>query len=233
MGQILHGSARTTEAVRRAIQNSQESIAKLAKRYNLPAAGRQTEPNFILHPGPASWIPTCLLAAGGNNSHYAGGSIGYGNISDDFIEGLEKTASRNNIKINVDDNDLGWKLFAGYNFNQYFGAEFAYVDLGKVEAGIDAAEARTNFVATGAVSVSGEIDGFTFAGVGRYPVTGQLDIFGKVGGFYWDAKVKSNRGFRDVKFIYLPGSESDSGISYVFGLGAEYKITENFSLRPE
>ncbi len=40
MGQILHGSATTTEVVRRAIQNSQESIAKLAKRYNLPAAGR-------------------------------------------------------------------------------------------------------------------------------------------------------------------------------------------------
>ena len=40
MGQLLHGSATTTEVVRRAIQNSQESIAKLAKRYNLPAAGR-------------------------------------------------------------------------------------------------------------------------------------------------------------------------------------------------
>ena len=38
MGQILHGSATTTEVVRRAIQNSQESIAKLAKRYNLNPA---------------------------------------------------------------------------------------------------------------------------------------------------------------------------------------------------
>ncbi len=35
MGQILHGSAKTTEAVRRAIQNSKESIAKLADRYAL------------------------------------------------------------------------------------------------------------------------------------------------------------------------------------------------------
>jgi transposase-like protein len=35
MGQLLHGSARTTAAVRRAIQHSQESIAKLAERYNL------------------------------------------------------------------------------------------------------------------------------------------------------------------------------------------------------
>jgi len=35
MGQILHGCATTTEAVRRAIQNSQESIRTLARQYNL------------------------------------------------------------------------------------------------------------------------------------------------------------------------------------------------------
>jgi transposase InsO family protein len=37
MGQVLHGSARTTAAVRRAIQQSQESIASLAARYALNA----------------------------------------------------------------------------------------------------------------------------------------------------------------------------------------------------
>jgi hypothetical protein len=35
MGQILHGSARTTEAIRRAIQHSQESLRTLAKRYGI------------------------------------------------------------------------------------------------------------------------------------------------------------------------------------------------------
>lgn len=35
MGQVLHGSATTTEAVRRAIQHSQESLRKLAKRYGI------------------------------------------------------------------------------------------------------------------------------------------------------------------------------------------------------
>ena len=35
MGQVLHGSARTTEAIRRAIQNSQESLRVLAKRYGI------------------------------------------------------------------------------------------------------------------------------------------------------------------------------------------------------
>ena len=35
MGQILHGSATTTEAVRRAIQHGQESLRGLAKRYGV------------------------------------------------------------------------------------------------------------------------------------------------------------------------------------------------------
>jgi transposase-like protein len=35
MGQVLHGSATTTEAVRRAIQRSQESLRALSKRYGI------------------------------------------------------------------------------------------------------------------------------------------------------------------------------------------------------
>jgi len=35
MGQILHANARTTEATRREIRNSEESIAKAAVRFNV------------------------------------------------------------------------------------------------------------------------------------------------------------------------------------------------------
>ena len=35
MGQVLHGSATTTEAVRRAIQHSQKSLRALARRYGI------------------------------------------------------------------------------------------------------------------------------------------------------------------------------------------------------
>lgn len=35
MGQVLHGSARTTAAIRRTIQRSQESLSKLAERFDL------------------------------------------------------------------------------------------------------------------------------------------------------------------------------------------------------
>ena len=35
MGQVLHGCATTTEAIRRAIQNSQESLRALSRRYGI------------------------------------------------------------------------------------------------------------------------------------------------------------------------------------------------------
>jgi transposase-like protein len=35
MGQVLHGSATTTETVRRAIQHRQESLRALARRYGI------------------------------------------------------------------------------------------------------------------------------------------------------------------------------------------------------
>ena len=35
MGQVLHGSATTTEAIRRTIQHSEESLRALSKRYGI------------------------------------------------------------------------------------------------------------------------------------------------------------------------------------------------------
>jgi transposase InsO family protein len=53
MGQILHGSARTTAAVRRAIQQSQESLAKLAARYGLnPKTIAKWRKRAYLHDAP-------------------------------------------------------------------------------------------------------------------------------------------------------------------------------------
>src|ERR1700709_546509 len=56
MGQILHGSARTTEAVRRAIQLRQESVRAAAKRYGVSPTtiqkwrGRQSTADAALGP---------------------------------------------------------------------------------------------------------------------------------------------------------------------------------------
>src|SRR6516225_3347611 len=64
MGQILHGCATTTEAVRRAIQNSQESLRGLAKRYGINqktvAKWKQRETVADLPTGPKRATSTVL-----------------------------------------------------------------------------------------------------------------------------------------------------------------------------
>ena len=56
MGQVLHGSATTTEAVRRAIQRNQESVRALAQRHGISPTtvqkwrGRQNEADAAMGP---------------------------------------------------------------------------------------------------------------------------------------------------------------------------------------
>src|ERR1044071_7500040 len=64
MGQVLHGSARTTAAVRRAIQHSQESLRSLAKRHGInpkPVAKWKKRPSVQdERPGPKQPHSTVL-----------------------------------------------------------------------------------------------------------------------------------------------------------------------------
>ena len=53
MGQVLHSSARTTAAVRRAIQHSQASLAVLAKRYSInPKTVAKWKKRTCVHDAP-------------------------------------------------------------------------------------------------------------------------------------------------------------------------------------
>ena len=63
MGQVLHGSATTTEAVRRAIQRSQESLPLIA-RTSLPSSPRP----WMLGRGKALAAPNSVFIPGHINA---------------------------------------------------------------------------------------------------------------------------------------------------------------------
>lgn len=64
MGQVLHGSARTTAAIRRAIQDSQESLRVLARRHGINpktvAKWRSRNSTADVRPGPKDAHSTVL-----------------------------------------------------------------------------------------------------------------------------------------------------------------------------
>ena len=61
MGQVLHGSATTTEAVRRAIQHSQESLRVPPRRLRTPAYAYGASSRQPVHPtrAQATALPPC------------------------------------------------------------------------------------------------------------------------------------------------------------------------------
>lgn len=158
---------------------------------------------------------------------FVGGSIGYTSVDTVDESTLNSTLATAGITAtsDVDDNDLGWKLFAGYNFNQYFGVELGYVDLGEAEADVTIT-APTAVTA----NIDAEADGFTFAGIARYPVNEKFDVFGKVGAFVWD--VEGTASVTSGATTAALNAEDD-GTDIMFGFGAEYEIRNNIGVRIE
>ena len=65
MGQILHGSATTTETIRRAIQNSQASLRELAVRHGLPVPSLRQSWNVLsVSPVVGCCVGPCARTSG-------------------------------------------------------------------------------------------------------------------------------------------------------------------------
>jgi len=130
----------------------------------------------------------------------AGGYIG-GSIGQSYIELDAGTPA---VPANFDEEDFGWKLMAGYNF------DFAVITLG-VEA---------DYVDFGAPSgdVLGsqiEVDANGFAGFGTAGFDlGPVGVFAKLGVISWDASFSVD-GF---------DAGSDDGTDTAYGVGVKFSL---------
>ena len=131
---------------------------------------------------------------------------------------------------NVDSSGTAWKVFGGFMFNDYFGLEGGYVDLGDVStlftASIPPSDVDPLLRDTFAVHpIQG--DGWVAAGVVRWPFADdKFALAARAGMFFWEADV-------DVRVIQgATGSVSgdDDGTDAMWGVGIEWKLNETWSL---
>ncbi len=131
---------------------------------------------------------------------FLGGGIGTANI-DESIDGFQ-----------FDSDSTSYRLFGGYQFNNYFGLEAGYLDLGSFNEQV--------LVNGAIVPVSADADGFTFAAMGRAPVGEKLALHASIGSFFWDG-ANTIAGVDD--------NVSDANI--FFGVGLSISLTNNTSIR--
>lgn len=157
------------------------------------------------------------------SSFYVGGGGGQAEANElsftDFDDG-------SGISGSFDDSDSGWKVFGGYKFSKYFALELSYVDLGSVS--FDATSDGS-----GSVFLSGPVTGIVSAkgpsasAVGIIPVGNRFDFLIKAGFMAWDADVTlSNSAFGTA-------NTSQDGTDLAYGLGAQFRFTDRFSVRGE
>lgn len=135
---------------------------------------------------------------------YLGASVGTGQYKVD-LSGVPGESGE------FEDNGTATKVYGGYNFNQYLGAEASYYNF--AEASIGAFEtAPGGPVVTGA-AVS--MKGLGAYAVGMYPVNKRLNLIAKLGVLSWDADISANGK-----------SATNSGTDAAYGLAASYAFTK-------
>ncbi|MCG5499908.1 outer membrane beta-barrel protein [Ectothiorhodospira lacustris] len=122
-----------------------------------------------------------------------------------------------------DESDVGYKLFAGYQFHPYLALEAGYFDLGQFDY-------RATTVPAGTQSGKLEFRGVNVDLVGMLPFSERAAVFARVGVHRGKAKV-AFAGTGAVGVLDPDASETDT--NYKFGIGFQYTVTDNLALRLE
>ncbi len=148
----------------------------------------------------ASFVVPALMVGASHAAEpglYVGAGVGQTNVDQDASD-FGYTGSPD---FRIDDDDIGWKAFLGYNFVPWLGVEGGYVDFGSVSQSLNAN------------AVDADITGWNTYLVGSLPV-GSVDIFAKVGGINLRTELDSNNF----------GSSSDNDLKLAYGVGLAYNI---------
>ncbi|ABR90721.1 Uncharacterized conserved protein [Janthinobacterium sp. Marseille] len=118
----------------------------------------------------------------------------------------------------VKDNSTGYKLYGGYEFNQYFGVQGGYVNLGKGKIAYADDDVQGNF--------SSKVRSLYIAATATLPVNNQFAVFAKLG-------VSRNRV--KIADVYTEAgvagyvSESDTRTTPLIGIGAAYNFSKKLA----
>lgn len=150
------------------------------------------------------------------------GGIGYGTTSTDT--GITAGTAT------LDEDDNGVTLFFGKKFDENISIEGLYVNLGEASLTGDNGDtftyngtAYTFIVNNGSLTAEASLIGVS--GIFSHPLSSRFSVFAKLGLVFWDSEVKvSGSGISS-------SSVSDDGTDLFYGLGGDYKISNDWAVR--
>ncbi|MCR9655265.1 OmpA family protein [Vibrio parahaemolyticus] len=110
------------------------------------------------------------------------------------------------------DGVMGYGLYAGYQFNNWFALEGGYTSYGEPDATYDSGK------------VTSEMSGWDVAAKLRYPITERLDMYTRIGGSYLSV---------DKSFSAMPNDISVDEWNVLSSFGMSYRLSQRWSMRGE
>lgn len=151
--------------------------------------------------------------------------LGYGLTS--YDTGISNTTGT----ANLDEDDSGFKLFGGYNFNKNVAIELAYTDLG--EASLSGNPGDTfvldgilwTFISSGSLKIESSL--LSLAGVFTHHFNNAFSLYGRLGLASWEADLTANVSGGPAQ------SASEDGTDLFFGVGAGWNFAPTWALKAE
>jgi OmpA-OmpF porin, OOP family len=158
-----------------------------------------------------------LPSMAGESGWFVGMSLGRNNsnLTTD-APGIQST--------NQEERDAGYKLWGGYRFTPYLGAELGLLDMGKTSNAGTSACVTTPCAANYSQQIKSRA--LQMVGTGSLPLGNKIGVFGKLGATY------SNTENNCVVGSFTCGSNSRSA-DLTYGLGLSYDLAKNFNIRSE
>jgi len=190
------------------------SALLLCLNFGLVAAAQAAEPGWY------------LIGFGGESS---ASGLSQGQVDDNLVAifgsvGLDVLDASSTL----DDTDTGFGFAGGYQFNDHFAIEFAYVDLGSIgyRASGTVSDGVDTFDAEAVLGSS--VDGAVLSVLGILPIGERFSVYGRAGLSLLDAKGTARI---TIDGASQRASQSSQKSDPMFGVGAEYNLTRHIAIR--
>lgn len=170
-------------------------------------------------------LASSQITSAAEQGWYLGANLGLSDAdmdSDSLID-RQRADGFNNIRLQNDDDAVGFKIYSGYQLNQYIALEGGYFDLG-------AFSYRAFTTPYGVYTSENMLRGVSMDLVALIPMTDRLNAIGRFGATRYQSEY-TNRGYGAVSVNPFNSKSRESG--HKMGLGLEYTVSNNLGLRLE
>ena len=152
---------------------------------------------------------------------YVGAGLGISKLDDTVCDSLKSINTGN--QQSCDDEDTGWKVYAGWQPLKNFSFEAGYVDLGETTA------------KGGNTNLKGESDGGFIAALAFVPGLERIGLFIKGGAYFYDAKLSGRLAGQPIgPILSAQGLDKDiDDTAGFYGLGLRLPVNDNLRLSVE